>query len=107
MYHASKNEIPRRYHRYDLENNIKQLYSIMVNGTRQGFFKSTRDLKQGDLLAPTLFILGTELLSRMLNNLTHDQFFNGFYMERNGPQINHLSFADDVIIFTSGTRASL
>ncbi|XP_070025928.1 uncharacterized protein [Nicotiana sylvestris] len=43
----------------------------------------------------------------MLNNLTHDELFNGFYIERRGPQINHLSFADDVIIFTSGTKNSL
>lgn len=28
-------------------------------------------------------------------------------MEKRGPQINHLSFADDIIIFTSGKRASL
>lgn len=43
----------------------------------------------------------------MLNNLTHDQFFNGFYMEKRGPQITHLSFADDIIIFTYGSRTSL
>ncbi|XP_019224305.1 PREDICTED: uncharacterized protein LOC109205994 [Nicotiana attenuata] len=82
-------------------------YSVIVNGTRCGFFHSTRGLKQGDPLAPALFILGAELLSRMLNNLTHDQFFNGFYMERRGPQITHLSFADDIIIFTSGSTYSL
>uniref|UniRef100_A0A8C0UC45 Reverse transcriptase domain-containing protein n=1 Tax=Cyanistes caeruleus TaxID=156563 RepID=A0A8C0UC45_CYACU len=82
-------------------------YSVIVNGTRYGFFHSTRGLKQGDPLAPSLFILGAELLSQMLNNLTHDQFFNGFYMERRGPQITHLSFADDVIIFTSGCKTSL
>ena len=28
-------------------------------------------------------------------------------MERNGPQINHLSFADDIIIFTSTENNSL
>ncbi|XP_019235849.1 PREDICTED: uncharacterized protein LOC109216174 [Nicotiana attenuata] len=31
----------------------------------------------------------------------------GFYMEKRGPQINHLSFVDDIIIFTSGRRTSL
>lgn len=82
-------------------------YSVVVNGTRCGFFQSTRGLKQGDPLAPPLFIIAAELLSRMLNNLNHDQLFNGFYMERRGPQINHLSFADNIIIFTSGKRTSL
>lgn len=82
-------------------------YSVIVNGTRCSFFHSTRGLKQGDPLASALFILGAELLSRMLNGITHEQFFNGFYMERRGPQVTRLSFADDIIIFTSGGRASL
>ncbi|XP_070045641.1 uncharacterized protein [Nicotiana tomentosiformis] len=43
----------------------------------------------------------------MLNNLNHDQFFNDFYMQRRGPQINHLSFADDIIISTSGGRSTI
>ncbi|XP_019235632.1 PREDICTED: uncharacterized protein LOC109215963 [Nicotiana attenuata] len=33
--------------------------------------------------------------------------FHGFYMEKRGPQINRLSFAVDIIIFTSGRRTSL
>ena len=33
--------------------------------------------------------------------------YNGFHMESNGPQINHLSFADDIIIFTSTDSNSL
>nr|XP_016469034.1 PREDICTED: uncharacterized protein LOC107791464 [Nicotiana tabacum] len=82
-------------------------YSIIITGTRCGFFHSTRGLKQGDPLAPSLFIIRVELLFRMLNNLTHDQFFNGLYIEWRDPQINHLTFADDIIIFTSGGRASL
>ncbi|XP_019263897.1 PREDICTED: uncharacterized protein LOC109241591 [Nicotiana attenuata] len=82
-------------------------YSVIVNGSKWGFFHSTRGLKQGDPLAPALFIIGAELLSRMLNIINHDQLFNGFYMERRGPQLNHLSFADNIIIFTYGKRSSL
>ncbi|KAH0700756.1 hypothetical protein KY284_014971 [Solanum tuberosum] len=82
-------------------------YSVIVNGTRHGLFHSTRGLKQGDPLSPALFILGAEVLSRMLNLLYHDPNYKGFQMEIRGPQIYHLCFADDVIIFTSGTRASL
>ncbi|XP_015165490.1 uncharacterized protein [Solanum tuberosum] len=82
-------------------------YSIIVNGTRHGFFHSTRGLKQGDPLSPSLFILGAEVLSRMLNNLYDNQHFHGFQIDFRGPQINHLSFADDVIIFTSGREESL
>lgn len=82
-------------------------YSIIINGARHGFFRSSRGLKQGDPLSPALFILGAEVLSRMLNNLQQNQQYKGFHMEFRGPQINHLSFADDVIIFASGTTVSL
>lgn len=81
-------------------------YSVIVNGSRHGFFHSTRGLKQGDPLSPALFILGAEVLSRLLNNLNFHPQYHGFFMEQKSPQVNHLSFAD-VIIFTSGKRRSL
>ncbi|XP_049357764.1 uncharacterized protein LOC125822409 [Solanum verrucosum] len=79
-------------------------YSLIVNGKRYGFFQSTRGLKQGDPLSPALFILGAEVLSRSLNRLHSNPDYHGFFMERRGPQVNHLSFADDIIIFTSGRK---
>ncbi|WMV32834.1 hypothetical protein MTR67_026219 [Solanum verrucosum] len=82
-------------------------YSVIVNGSRHGFFHSTRGLKQGDPLSPALLILGAEVLSRMLNLLHQDQNYKGFHMQIRGPQINHLCFADDVIIFTAATTGSL
>ncbi|KAH0646562.1 hypothetical protein KY284_034446 [Solanum tuberosum] len=82
-------------------------YSIILNGRRYGFFHSTRGLKQGDPLSPALFILGAEVLARSLNRLHQHPLYHGFYMEMSGPQINHLSFADDIIIFTSGRKDSL
>ncbi|XP_055814323.1 uncharacterized protein LOC129883750 [Solanum dulcamara] len=62
---------------------------------------------RGDPLSPALFILGAEVLSRLMNNLHHHPQFHGFYMAKHGPQINHLSFADDIIIFSSGRKQTL
>ncbi|WMV32822.1 hypothetical protein MTR67_026207 [Solanum verrucosum] len=82
-------------------------YSVIINGVRHGFFYSTKGLKQGDPLSPSLFILGADILSRMLNMLHHHQRYKNYQMEIREPQINHLSFADDIIIFSSTTRDTL
>ncbi|KAK4733776.1 hypothetical protein R3W88_008037 [Solanum pinnatisectum] len=71
------------------------------------FFIPLEALNKVILYPLALFILGAEVLSRSLNLLYHNPLYHGFYMNDQGPQINHLSFADDIIIFTSGRRHSL
>lgn len=70
-------------------------------------FSSSQDLKQGDHLSPSLFILGVEVISRMLNNLTHNLDFNPFFMNKNGPIITHLTYEDDIMIFTGSNNKSI
>ncbi|XP_031095329.1 uncharacterized protein LOC115999629 [Ipomoea triloba] len=72
-------------------------YSVIVNGNQCGFFHSTRGLRQGDPLSPSLFIIAAELLSSMLRDNNAN-----FSQAKGGPKVNHLSFADDMIVFTTG-----
>lgn len=81
-------------------------YSIIINGTRNGFFTSSQGIKQGDPLSPSLFIIGAEVLARLLNNLIGSENFLPFSMSDRGT-INHLSYASDIVIFTSGNTKSI
>lgn len=80
---------------------------MIINGQTFGFFHSTRGLKQGDPLSPTLFIIAAEVLARNLNHLFLDQDFKGFGVPKWSPEINHLSYADDTILFYSGHPNSM
>ena len=82
-------------------------YSIIVNGKRYGFFHFTRGIKQGVPLSLALFILGELVLSRSLNRLLYYPDNHVFFMETMGPQLNHLSFANDIIFFTPARYKTL
>lgn len=72
-----------------------------------GFFPSSRGLHQGDPLSPSLFIVGAEVLSRLLNQLLLHPRFNGFKVPRGCPLVSHLGYADDILIFSSASAVSL
>ncbi|KAK6781999.1 hypothetical protein RDI58_019795 [Solanum bulbocastanum] len=55
----------------------------------------------------SIIVIGVEVLSRSLNNLHNNPGYHGFVMEMRGPQVNHLSFVDDIILFTSGRHRTL
>ncbi|WRX14697.1 Reverse transcriptase domain - like 10 [Theobroma cacao] len=81
-------------------------FSLLINGSLIGYFKSERGLRQGDSISPFLFILAADYLSRGINQLfsRHKSlhYLSGCFMP-----ISHLAFADDIIIFTNGCRPAL
>ncbi|KAL5722191.1 hypothetical protein ACHQM5_005739 [Ranunculus cassubicifolius] len=76
-------------------------FSILLNGSPKGFFKSFRGLRQGDPLSPFLFIMVTEVLSKMTKLLVDQGELDGFKVsnEEGGIVVSHLQFADDTMFF--------
>lgn len=79
-------------------------FSVLFNGGVHGFLKSTRGLRQGDPLAPSLFILAEEVLSRGLSLLLSQGKTKPYHVPRACPAISHLLFADDTIILANGAH---
>ncbi|KAB1207150.1 hypothetical protein CJ030_MR7G011471 [Morella rubra] len=79
--------------------------SILLNGTPLGLIKPTRGLRQGDPMAPFLFIIGSEVFSRIWMRAEADHSIHGICIARSAPPITHLLFVDDLLLFTRATSS--
>ncbi|XP_060183095.1 uncharacterized protein LOC132613053 [Lycium barbarum] len=86
---------------------VSNSYSVLINGQHQGFFQSSRGVKQRDPFSPNLSILSTEVLTRNINALHQIHQFKGYGFPKWSPKVNHLAYADDMIIFSSADVFSL
>ncbi|XP_055960697.1 uncharacterized protein LOC126668753 [Mercurialis annua] len=82
-------------------------FSIQINGHIQGYFHPSRGLRQGDPLSPLLFVICAQGLSHMIDQAVNSGFLSGIKLQRNGPVISHLLFADDSIIFSQADMQSV
>jgi hypothetical protein len=80
-------------------------FSILVNGSPNGFFSSSRGLRQGDPSSHLLFVFVMEALSRMISVAVNGGLLEGFTV--GNTSVSHLLFADDTLIFCSACPAQL
>ncbi|GJV65035.1 RNA-directed DNA polymerase, eukaryota [Tanacetum coccineum] len=80
--------------------------SVLVNGSPTAEFHFHRGLKQGDPLAPFLFILVMEALHLSLNRTIHAGVFSGLRID-DDLMILHLFYADDVIFIGDWSNQNL
>ena len=78
-------------------------FSILINGGKTDYFKSSRGLRQGDPLSPYLFILCQDVLSRLIDRQFNSGAINGVKMNPSGPAFTHVMYADDLMLFAKAT----
>lgn len=74
-------------------------YRFKVNGGLTDMIIPGRGLRQGDPLSPYLFLLCAEGFSALLQQAERAQHINGISICQGAPQVNHLLFADDSLLF--------
>ncbi|XP_028557267.1 uncharacterized protein LOC114581389 [Dendrobium catenatum] len=92
-------EFPSMISKLILECVINLRFSIIINGKLSGWIKAENGFRQGCPLPPILFILCSQRLS---NAFSYSSI--GISLCPNSPQISHLLYADDVMIFTEASR---
>ena len=81
-------------------------FSVLFNGGILDFFRPSRGVRQGDPISPYLFLLAAEGLSCLLKGADG---VRGIKVAPPTPEVNHLLFADDSLLFfeannTAATR---
>jgi len=81
--------------------------SVLVNGSPTVEFRPIRGLRQGDLLAPFLFLIIPEGLVRLVRQALKANLLNGVKVERNEVEVCVLQFADDTLFMCKDSYNSV
>uniref|UniRef100_A0A2N9ET81 Reverse transcriptase domain-containing protein n=2 Tax=Fagus sylvatica TaxID=28930 RepID=A0A2N9ET81_FAGSY len=73
-------------------------FTLLLNGGICSNFCPFRGLRQGDPLSPYLFIMGSEVLMRLINREIQQGSLMGVKIGNTAPPISKLCYADDVIL---------
>lgn len=79
-------------------------FSLLINMNIYGSFNLGRGLRHGDPLSPFLFILCSEILTRMLANEEMNGSLHDIKINRNAPAVSHLMYAYGILIMCRANR---
>ena len=81
-------------------------FVVLINGVASTFFRSGQGLRQGCPLAPLLFLIVVEGLSRYILTTQTSGDFQGISFGNN-IILSHILSVDDIILVTDGSEQSL
>nr|XP_016450017.1 PREDICTED: uncharacterized protein LOC107774877 [Nicotiana tabacum] len=104
MLHAK--EFPQKYIKWVMNCITTVHYFIAINGGVYGNIKGERGLRKGDPISPLLFVICMKYFTRIMGVVAKHQGF-GYHTKCRSLKLNHLCFADDVLLFSKGDFQSV
>ncbi|XP_074336068.1 putative mitochondrial protein AtMg01250 [Apium graveolens] len=80
--------------------------SVKVDGSIEGYFAAKSGLRQWDPLSPYLFVIAMEVMTACIKKSIATTDFSFHWLTKEA-SISHVTFADDVFLFSKTTAASL
>lgn len=77
--------------------------TLLWNGEKTTAFTPSRGLRQGDPLSPYLFVLCMERMCHLIDVSIATKDWKPICLSRGGPQLSHICFADDLILFAEAS----
>jgi len=81
--------------------------SVLVNGSPTKEFVPSKGLRQGDPLAPFLFLIVAEGLAGVVRNVVMFDWVESVEVGMNKVKVNMLQYADDTLFFCKATSKSV
>ena len=82
-------------------------FSILLNGGQCLSFIPSWGIRQGNPISPYLFILGSEVLMRLINREITLGRLSAVNVSGNAPSISKLCYADDLMLFCKAKMSEL
>ena len=76
-------------------------FSISLNGSMVGYFKGGKGLRHGDPISPYLFVIAMDAFTRLMQRKIQEPTQFKFHPYCKALRITHLSFANDLLIYTA------
>jgi len=81
--------------------------SVLVNGSPTEEFRPSRGLRQGDPMAPFLFLVVVEGLAGLVRQACKINLLSGVKIGNEEVQVSFLQFADDTLFFCEDSRSNV
>ena len=82
-------------------------FTLLLNGSKNISFHPSRGVRQGDPLSLYLFILCSEVLSKLINRVVVNGRLKGVKVAPGAPIVSSLCYADDVLLFCGAKAAEV